>query len=143
MFGNGAIRWAGILNFAVLGASAGWITFYLSKHVRPDRPTFDLALAFILSLGLFISPHLYAPDNIVLVVPMLLFYETLRSQPEQRWLYAIFAAILPAVILADVFWIKDSLIVHVPTLYLMVLLAWMGFNLKREIQRANPCPPIP
>lgn len=116
--------------------AAGGVTLWLWRgRWRVDEPMFDLRFGLTILLGLLFTPHLYAHDALLLVLPALLFYSYLRHSGLSRRAYAIFAISCPLLFLISEFTVGGGLGIRMPALAMLVLLMWMISALAQRGKR--------
>ena len=92
----------------------------------------DLKFALTICLGLLFNLHLNPQDSLLLVIPAVLFYDTLRQRGLPRQQYAAFALSIPLVFILSEFSIRGSLIIRVPIILLTILTIWIAKTLWDE-----------
>jgi hypothetical protein len=125
-------NWINILSWAALAASMLFTLWIWRGTWNTREAAFDLRMAFTLLLGLFFNLYLFPQDSLLLVLPVILFYNYLRRQELPFQAYAIFLLLCPSVFLVSEFTIGYKWGVHVPVLAIVVLMAWMIPALWKE-----------
>lgn len=120
------------LSGLALVASAVVTLLLWRKPQQPGTPQFDLRLALSVVLGLLFSPHLYAHDALLLVLPALLLARYLHSQGRlgQAGLFLFWPALFASLELA----FDPTLYSRIATLFIVALVLWLGWELRRSAQ---------
>jgi hypothetical protein len=115
------------------------LTWRLWQGAR-DMPEsrFDLRIAFTLMLGLLFNPYLFPQDALLLVLPVILFYNYLRLRDLPRRAYSVFVLLCPICFLASEFAIGNRLGIRLPTVVMIILTLWMGGALLNERNIPKP-----
>ncbi|NJO84511.1 MAG: DUF2029 domain-containing protein [Blastochloris sp.] len=99
---------------------------------RPDEPVSDLRVGLTVLLGLLCTPHLYAHDALLLVLPAMLFFSYLRQSGLSQRAYATFILSCPLLFLISEFTVGSSLGIRLPVVAMLVLLIWMLWALAQR-----------
>jgi hypothetical protein len=106
--------------------AAGGVTVWLWRGPwRPNESTFELRFGLTVLLGLLFTPHLYAHDALMLVLPALLCYSYLRQSGLPHYAYATFTLSCPLLFLISEFTIGGSLGIRAPVVAMLLLMFWM------------------
>jgi hypothetical protein len=153
MYGRLEMEWTSMYNFkgvltSILGASQGTLINGLSWTAlvasilftlwiwrgawSSQEADFELRMAYTLLLGLFFNLYLYPQDSLLLVLPVILFYQYLRRRELPRRAYSVFTLLCPSLFLVSEFTIGYKLGVHIPVLAIVLLLAWMTNAVWKE-----------
>lgn len=113
------------------------IVWYEQRHGIPaDSSQFNLYFAITITLSAFFSVHLYPHDDLILILPGVIFYEYLRQNNYPKKAYSILLLISPIVFLIAGFTSYNLFgIFRPPVLLIMIFLAWMIYYLHLEHQR--------
>jgi hypothetical protein len=132
-----------IINNTVLCVSL-IIVWYVNRHGIPaDSLRFNINFSVTIVLSAFLSLHLYPHDDLVLVLPVALFYDYLRQNNYPIKAYSIFVLISPIVFLISAFYHSNLLgVIRLPIIVIIILLIWMSFYmiLESRMDQKNTVP---
>ncbi len=112
------------LIFLLAGMILIWILW--RKGISQDSPRFILYFAFTILLSVFFSLHLNPHDALMLVLPVVLFYDYLRQNQYPRIAYTIFILFCPLVFFFASFSKFNFFgVIRPPVVTIVILLIWM------------------
>ena len=116
--------------------------FLWLRNISPEIPKFKLHFAFVITLSVFFSMHSYSYDCLVLILPVILFYDYLRVNGYPRRVFSLFILGSPIFFTLDVF-IKYTFInvVRPPVIIIVIFLAWMIYYLILEQRKMTVVQP--
>jgi len=102
------------------------VLFLWFQGISPDSSRFKLRFAFIITLSVFLSLHLYGYDNLILVLPAAIFYDYLRQMGFPRKGYSILILCSPLIFFFGMFNSFNLFgFIRPPIIVTLLLLAWM------------------
>jgi hypothetical protein len=118
------------------GAVIVWLLWL--NGPAPDSERFKLYFTFTILLSTFLSLHLYPHDDLILVLPAVLFYDYLREKKYPRKAYTIFLMISPVVFFIAGFSRIILLgFLQPPVLIILILLVWIIYYLVLDHRSEN------
>jgi hypothetical protein len=95
---------------------------------NPHAPGFEPRMALTVCLGMLFSPHHYAHDSLMYVLPAVLLYSHLRMyRPQQVPFYAAFVLSMPLIFFASGFLFDAILGIRLPVIAALVLIGWSAW----------------
>ncbi|MGB9871835.1 MAG: glycosyltransferase family 87 protein, partial [Anaerolineae bacterium] len=111
---------------ALAVGAAGVLALWVRARWAPQHSGFDLRLAFTLTLGALLSPHQNQQDCLILVLPIALFYDSLRRIGHLTRPLTAFLLSWPVLFFLEPFAIRGRLGIRLPVVLMVVLLTWIG-----------------
>jgi len=126
------------------------VLFLWFRGISPDSPRFKLRFAFIITISVFLSLHLYGYDNLILVLPAAIFYDYLRQMGLQRRGYSILMLCSPLIFFFGMFNSFNLFgFIRPPIVVTLLLIAWMirymilDFKAEQANRQTNLTSPYP
>jgi hypothetical protein len=130
---------ASIINIISICVFIGGIVFVWllwMQGVLADSQRFKLYFAFTILLSAFLSLHSYPHDDLILVLPAVLFYDYLRENNYPRKAYSILILISPIVFFIAAFSSFDLFgIFRPPVIIILIFLVWIVYYLMIDHRR--------
>lgn len=120
------------LSWAALAGSMLLTLWIWRGSWAPGDASFDLRMAFTLLSGMFFNLYLFPQDSLLLILPVILFYNYLRQRGLPIRLYSTFILLCPVILLISEFSIGDKLGIRIPVVAMIILLGWMSYALWKE-----------
>ena len=121
-----------VLNWAAVIATTIGVAWLWRRPPPLTGRLFASRLALTITLGLLVTPYLYAQDSVLLVVPATLGYRVLRGRPAGRW-YAAFIVGGPLAFLLGEELVGARLGIRIPVLLMGVLADWLFVMSRGEV----------
>jgi hypothetical protein len=123
--GDGAMLLVSRLNWLALLGAALAVAWLWWKRRPSAEPTFAARFGLTIILGLFLSPHLYPHDSLLIVVPATLGYAVARGFPGVQPIYGGLAVASPALLILSDRFLDPAFAVTVPVLLILALTGWL------------------
>jgi hypothetical protein len=126
ILGYSQVNIINIISYVFLLTGMVIVMFLWLHDIPPNSPRFKLRFAFIMTLSIFLSLHLYTHDSLILVLPAALFYDYLRQMRFPRKVFSILILSCPLLFFYTAFSKFNFFgIIRPPIVVILLLLAWM------------------
>jgi hypothetical protein len=121
------------VNNILLAITSIWIFWKVRPYYLPGSKTFALGFALVLSIGLILSPHLYLSDDLLLLIPFVIYYDYQRENNKNYKLLGVAALCVPLIFLLSSY--TDLHVIKIPLFLKMALSVLIYHSFSFETSR--------
>ena len=124
-----------IISIVVFVAGVIFVWLLWRIGIPADSQRFKLIFALTILLSAFFSLHLYPHDDLILVLPTVLFYDYLRQNNYPRKAYSLVILLTPVIFFITAFSSFNLFgVIRPPVVVILILLVWMLVYLAKDFR---------